>query len=253
MRRKIALPMWAIVAIKKYFTSYFKASLVLRHFALASVLAIAGCGGDGSTPAGDNSDTPAGSIDIPTDTNTSFNLFPPSYFSLYKKTMVLSGSDNTGIIYTMVFTEQNLSQTTFLSAPAIPIRTQTDLENFNTGGFVSEISNNYFSTTAGDRHLLGSDGATTTVLATTTAIPPTAKIGDFGNIGTYTDNVTNVENISWKLEDGFNGDAKLVLLFNFVDGSEEQTFLISPNGTRKSLSIVLFSLDTGITITLSGS
>lgn len=217
-----------------------------KYFILFILILIHGCssGGGGSTP---------------TDPSTSFSVFPPNYFTSYSKTINLSGSDSTGDQYTVTFSEQTSTQTTFLGTPAIPILTQLQFTNTTTGGFISFIRNDYFTISASDRHYLGDDGDSPTVSAVTTAIPQTATIGDFGVIGTYTDNAGEVESSSWRLDDGFNGRGKLVYLFNYKDqfgnttGSETQTFIIDESGNRLSMTAEFFDTASGITITLSGS
>lgn len=218
-----------------------------KYLILFALILIQGCsssGGDSTTP---------------TDPNTSFSIFPTNYFTSYNKTISLSGSDNAGNNYTLIYSEQTSAQTTFLGTAAIPILTQLQFTNTTTGGILNVTDNSYFSTSASDRHYLGEDGDTPTVSAVTTAIPQTAVIGAFGVIGTYTDNAGDVESSSWRLEDGGNGNAKLLLLFNYKDqfgnstGSETQTFVIDTNGNRLSMTAVLYYSDTGLTLTLSGS
>ena len=121
------------------------------------------------------------------------------------------------------------------------------------------IRNDYFTTSASDRHYLGDDGDTPTVSATTTAIPETAKIGSFGAIGTYVDNTAETETSSWRLDDGGNGRAKLTLSFNYKDqlgnstGSEKQIFTIDESGNRISMTFEFYDVASGITLSLSGS
>ena len=218
-----------------------------KYFVVFFLILIQGCssgGGDSNTP---------------TNPTIPFSLFPSNYFTNYNKTINLSGSDTTGDKYTLVITEQTEAQSSFLGTPAIPILTQAQFTNTTTGGFTSFIRNDYFTTSASDRHYLGDDGDSPTVSSLTTAIPQTATIGSFGAIGTYTDNAGEVETSSWRLDDGFNGKAKVVLLFNYKDqfgnatGSESQTYIIDESGNRISATVVFFDKASGITITLSGS
>lgn len=219
---------------------------ILKKITLLLVLAASGCGGGGG-----------GST--PTDTNIDFPTFPQNYFSSYNKTMTLNGSDTTGDRHTLVVSEQTVSQTTFLSTSAIPIQQQLQATNNSTGGISNGIGNMYFTISASDRHFIGDDGDSVTVSSTTTAIPQTARIGDFGVVGEYIDNAGDKKTVSWRVDDGFNGKAKLVLLFDLEDqygnfyASETQTFLIDQTGNRLSMDVVGYYANSGITVTLKGS
>ncbi len=216
-----------------------------NYFFLLALIIIQGCssgGGDSSTPA------------------TSFSLFPPNYFTSYNETIIFSGSDSTGDLYTLTLSEQTSAQTTFLTEAAIPILTDIQLTNTSSGGVINITQNSYFSTSATDRRFLGTDGGLTeTVSAVTKVIPQTAVIGASGVIGTYTDNAGDVESSSWRLEDGLNGRAILIYQFTYTDqsgsptGSETQTFLIDESGNRLSVTVVFFDTASGVTITLRGS
>lgn len=220
---------------------------ILKKITLLLVLAAVGCGGG------------EGAGSTPTDTSIDFKTFPSDYFTSYNKTMTLKGSGNTGDKYTLVYSEQTLSQTTFLSTPAIPVQMQLQFTNHSTGGFVNATGSTYYTASASDRHLIGYDGDTATVSSTTTAIGQTARIGGFGVVGEYIDNAGDKESVSWRLDDGFNGKAKLVLLFDNEDqygnfeSSETQTFLIDQAGNRLSMEVVIYYADSGITVTLKGS
>jgi hypothetical protein len=111
-----------------------------------------------------------------------------------------------------------------------------------------------------DRRYLGySDSTTTTVSATTFAIPQTVKIGDFGNTGTYTDNVGAVEVKSWRVDDGGSGRAKLVYLstdtdqFGNLETSSTTTDLIDTGGNVISEVVEVFFATLDITLTLTCS
>ena len=196
---------------------------------------------------------------VPTDPNTVFQLFPPGYFSVgYSKTTNFTGTDTGGGVFTATASVQTQAQTTFLGQPAIPQLVQIQLTNTATGAFVSNIGTGYWSTSATDRRILGfSDSSSTTVSATTTAIPQTAKIGDFGVVGTYTDNAGDVDVDSWRLDDGGNGRAKLVLLSTGTDQfgtliiSSTSTDLIDTSGNAISEEIKIFFADIDITLTLN--
>jgi len=220
----------------------------MKHLLLVfAVLAIASCGG--------------GSNFVPTDPNTVFQLLPTGYFTDgYSKTTNFTGSDSAGGVHTATLSEQTQAQTTFFGEPAIPVLGQIQLTNTVTGAFVSNVGTEYYSISASDRRFLGySDSSSTTVSATTSAIPQTAKIGDFGSIGTYTDNVGDVDVTSWRLDDGGSGRAKMVALstetdqFGTLTVSSTTTTLIDTSGNVISQEIVIFYADIGVTLTLNGS
>jgi hypothetical protein len=223
----------------------------MKHLALAIVVfTLAACGG-GSGGGGSDFE--------PTDPNTVFQSFPAGYFTEGRSsTQNCTGSDTAGGKFTAVFSGQTQAQTTFLGTPAIPILGQLQLTNTATNAFVSTIGTSYATTSAVDRRYLGySDSTTTTVSATTFAIPQTVKIGDFGNIGTYTDNVGNVDVQSWRVDDGGSGRAKLVVLsteddqFGSLENSSVTTDLIDTGGNVISEVIEIFFADLGVTLTLN--
>ncbi len=211
---------------------------------------ISGCGGGGTSPS-------AGGNGRPTDTNISFKLFPDNYFVDYDVSANLSGSDNKGNTYTGNITEKTLSKTTFLSNSAVPIETKINLAASN-GGFAAVTQSQYYGTNANDRRFLGVDGDVTTVSATTFTIPTTAKIGDSGKAGVYTDNSASISTLTWKLEDGFNGKAKLIFLtetndqLGTLDNTFSTTYLINPDGERVSIELKTFNVNVDLEVTLTG-
>ena len=218
-----------------------------KHLILFALILIQGCssgGGDSVTPT------------APT---TEFHLFPIGSFSAgYTDTQNLTGTDTAGGIYTGTLSSQTQAQSTFLGQAAVPILIQLQLTNTANGALVSSISTGYYSTSATDRHYLGSSDSTqTTVSAVTSAIPLTATIGSFGVIGTYTFNTGNVVEQSWRLDDGGNGLAKRVLLstlknqFNQVEFSTTTTSTIDTSGNFITTQLVIYYPSTGITITLN--
>lgn len=218
-------------------------SKYLILFALILIQSCSSGGGDSTTP---------------TDPDTVFNSFPPEFFTSYNKTFNFTGSSNLGDTLTATFSQQTMSETVFLSTPAIPILTQQQVTNTKTGAIANAVGNAYYSTSASDRRYLGHDGDTVTVSATTSPIPETAKIGDIGVIGTYTQNDGSVTTQSWRLDDGSNGRGELVLLFTHKDQfdnleyNETQKYLIDTSGNVLTMSVVLSYAD-GTIITFSGS
>jgi hypothetical protein len=221
-----------------------------KRLALLGTLFLVGCGGGGGAAA---------PTDVPTDPNTVFRSSPTGYFTEgYSATGNYTGTDSEGGVYTATLSEQTKAQTTFLGVPAIPILGLLQLTNTANGGFVSNTVTVYYTTSASDRHYLGSsDSSTTTVSSITDALPESGKIGDFGVIGTYTDNVDNVTEQSWRLDDGFNGRAKLVNLSTVTDQfgtltlSTTTTSLIDTSGNVISQELIAFYADIGVTLTLN--
>jgi len=227
-------------------TKLFLTSLVL--------LVLSACGSDDGSGGGNTG--------TPTDPNTVFQTFPPTAFTLGDTTNTsYTGNDSAGGVYTATFSTQVQAQAIFLGQDAIPMLGQLQLNNTANGAFVSVVATTYYTTTAADRRYLGVDipSGTSTVSATTTAVPQTVKIGDFGIIGTYTDNAGNDDERSWRVDDGFNGRAKLVTLSTTIDqfgdlvNSTISTSLIDTNGNSISQTLVIFYADTGITLTLNSN
>jgi hypothetical protein len=221
-----------------------------KYYILFALILIQGCssgGGDSAPP--------------PTAPDTVFQLFQPGAFTTgFSEVMNYTGTDTAGGVWKGVVSDQTQLQSTFLGQPAIPILSQVQLTNTANGAVISNIGTAYYSTSATDRHYLGySDSFTSTVLATTTAIPETAKIGDFGVIGTYTDNAGSVDVQSWRLDDGGSGRAKIVQLstesdqFGTLELSTTTTTLIDTSGNTISRTLVIFFADINVTLTLNGS
>ncbi len=227
-----------------------KAHKLLSTLTLVAAL-VSGCGGDNSTT------TNAGGSGTPTDTSLDFNLFPDNYFTTYDVSATLAGSDNKGNTYTGSSSEKTLPTTTFLGESSTPIQSKIDFTISN-GGFASVTQNQYFSTNATDRRFLGVDGNVVTVSANTNTIPLAAKIGDSGTVGTYTDNGSSVSTLTWRLEDGFNGNAKLTFSnttnnqLGNLDNTFTTTYIIKPDGTRLSVEIKTFNVNVDLEVTLSG-
>ena len=223
-----------------------------KYLILFALILIQGCGG------GDN--TTYVPSDVPTDPDTVFQLFETGYFTEgYTVTTNYTGSDTSGGTYTGTYSKQTLAESTFLGQPAIPILSELQITNTATGASASAVGTEYFTPLATDRHYLGYSGDTTTVSATTSAIPQTAKIGHFGDVGTYTDNAGYIDVQTWRLDDGGNGTADAVIQSNETDqfgnptSSSIETVKIDENGNRLSSKIVIYYADSDITVTLNSN
>lgn len=223
---------------------------------LITSLFLSGCGGGGSDApgAGDGHGTP-------TDTSIDFTIFPPNFFTNYSASADLTGTFTGSILgdveLTGSLTEVLQAQTTFLGSAAIPYLTTTTFTSTAGIGGTAQLTS-YYNMEENNRRFLGVSGEVNIVSATTTAMPQTARIGESGNIGTYVadDGMTSV--ISWSLEDGFNGNAKLILSnqTNNASGAPDNTvtttYLIQADGTRLSVELITFNDTVNITSTLSG-
>jgi len=211
-----------------------------------------GGGGDGSPVLN------TGGTGTPTDSNLNFQIFPANYFVDYNVSVNLSGSDNQGNTYTGDSSDKTLPAVMFLGENSIPIQSIINFTISN-GGSGSAIENQHFGTVVNDRRYLGVDIDVVTVSATTTTIPPAAKIGDSGTVGTYIDNKAFVSIITWRLEDGLNGNAKLII-FNttnnasdILDNTFTTTYIINPDGTRVSVEYKTFNDNVNLEVILSGT
>jgi len=217
---------------------------------LISILA-SGCGG------GNGTSTNSGGNGSPTDINLDFKLYPDNYFTNYDVSASLTGSDNRGITLTGSISEKTLPTTTFLGESSIPIQTKMDFTASN-GGFASATLDIHYGMNANDRRFLGIDGDVVTVSATTNTIPQTARIGDAGSVGVYIRNNNFETTLSWRLEDGLNGNAKLLFLDTTnnqsgeLDNTFTTTYLIKPDGTRLSVQLITFNVNINTEVTLDG-
>ncbi|CAH1386351.1 hypothetical protein [Candidatus Nitrotoga sp. M5] len=215
-------------------------------------------GGETSCPPpsdGDNSTNNTSGSSTPT--NIEFKFFPANYFTTYDVFTTLTGSDNHGNTYTGNTSDKTLTTSTFLGKNTIPIESKINF-TVSHGGFAAVTQNQYFGINASDRRFLGVDGDVATVSATTNTIPITAKIGDSGTSGIYTDKDGFVSTITWQLSDGLNGNAKLVISnttndqFGSLDNTFTTTYIISTDGTRKSVEFKTFNMNVNLEVTLRG-
>jgi len=224
----------------------------LSFLLILCVLLLSACGGGGG--ASTNTNNGAGT---PTGTSIDFNIFPPGFFTSYNVSANLSGSDIRGGTYTGTTADALQIQTTFLGDPALPVQGVISFTISN-GGFGTATLFSYFSTAANDRRFLGVSGDVTTVSANTSAIPLTAKIGNSGVMGNYMDNAGFNTSVTWRLDDGFNGRANLMITnvttdaSGAIDNTMQTTYLIEPDGSRVSVKYVTTNLNVSNVVTLTG-
>jgi len=209
----------------------------------------AACGGGGG---GGSSET--------TDPNLAFQVFPSSFFApSYSESYTLTGSDTDGNDYTATASLKTGAQTTFQGEAAIPVEFLFRFTNAATQASIIANFTNYFSPSSHSR-FIGSfsitDGTTGLPSAQMT-LPTTARVGDFGSIGTiaYDDGTTEV--LSWELHSTSNASrANLILssvykdAFGDTTGTEDDTYEIDANGVRHRLTVRYTDADR--TINLAG-
>lgn len=224
-------------------------------FVIASIVVVllsaCGSGGGSSTPA---------PVSAPTDTNLAFQLFPAGFFSNgYTETYQLSGSDTDGGTYTATLSTTTQAQTTFNGQPAIPVQSLVKITNTQAGVSVTGTGVGYYSTGSASRMYLGfTDNTTSTTYApvSSNVMPQSAKIGESGVVGTYSGG-SETDQITWQLMNANNGLVNLVennttTISGILQSSEEYSFVIDPQGNRKSLTVKIYYAD-DITVTLSGN
>ena len=195
--------------------------------------------------------------------NIVFSLYPTNYLSAgYSESYSLTGTDTAGGTHQGNLSTQTQAQTVFNSQAAIPRSLLLSWTNTQTSAFISIPVTAYSSTSLSSFRDFGSfnpSSGVTTVTANTTIIPQTAQIGDFGNIGTYTDSAGASQTVTWQLTDAGSGNANLVTMsgvrdqFGTIIGNTETTTRIDANGNRLSISMRIYIVATGIALTLSGS
>jgi len=208
---------------------------------------LSGCGGGGG-----------GADFVPTDPNTIFEIEKPGGQSIGSSdSYTLSGTDSDGDHWTLSMSSQVQADTTFLGEPVSPIFSIVQLKYSPTGGIANASGTSYYKYEADGFYFIGDSGDTTTIASTTNLVPYAVKIGDLGEIGTYTDNVGDVTTMTWEISDGGNGLANLTVRSTTLDqfgnlfGSEVQTVLINPDGTVVSRNITLSYFDLELTIEFS--
>ena len=226
-----------------------------------SALSLFGCGGgNGGGTTTTDTDTPT---DTPTDTSLVFSIFAPEYFDgSYSASYSLAGSDTNGDSYTAT---QNVESgtVTMYPKPVKEIIVDTSITNTDTNAPIKILDKKYFTYEANNTDIRyfasenSFDGYITTAIAISNEIIPlTATIGDLGKVGDYIRNDGSSFTQSWKLTDGFNGKAKLIVTTtsNIVSDLYPTTIeklLISQDGTISGFELIITYHQSGNTITLT--
>jgi len=232
-----------------------------HHIGVACLFALlAGCGGGGGGGSSSSTSNPTAT---PTPPDTIFHLLPPGALTQgWTQTYHLTGSDTAGGQFTGTISETTQAQTTFNGQPAIPLQAAFTLTNTVTNAFVTVTALGYYATDPANMMYFGDTNSTGDIFTAISlnVVPETAKIGDTGVIGTYAGSgsaLGETETMTWELKDAGNGNAYLIINDSDFSGanllySEKDTYLIDPQGNRKSITAVIYYAGSGITITLSG-
>jgi hypothetical protein len=227
-----------------------------RTFRLILILSIImlfiGCGGGGG-----------GGGSSPTPEDATFKLFPDGYFTAgYQESYTLTGSDTSGGKFKASNSSQTGSSIVVDGEQVVPIMSHYELTETVTNVSVSGLQTSYYTDDPNNRLYLGYDdeslGISSTAISTT-AIPQTAKVGDFGKVGTYKNTDGETEVMTWQLTDANNGLANLIFSTTYQDqdgnlaSSEEDTSVIDQNGNTRSFTVRVYTADDGVTMTLSSN
>ena len=198
---------------------------------------LAACGGGGGDAAPSNPDG-------------FFSTFPAGYFTDgYREAYSLIGADQRLTDYTGNISIQTGAKTTFNGTSAVPVSVIFNLTNTETSAFNTETVTMYYSTDLNDLRFLGSESVTLGIVSTaisTTAIPKTARIGDFGNIGTYTDSTGDTDVKTWQITGFSNGRVFFVDFtsttdqFGNLDVTSEEKYSINEKGDHLLLEFHFF-------------
>ena len=222
---------------------------VLMGFAVM-MLCMSGCGGGGDSTS--SSQTPVGTtVNITTFSNVYTGKTTDSSFNFPS----LVGTDSQGRSWTGSFNLVADGTTTFEGNSVTKSRALTTL-HLSGGTPVSSISTRYFLVTDGSVYKVAYSSGVTYVPTSLTPLPTNPKVGDFGNIGTFTGNDGTTTIVTWSLNADFNGASILALSTitktgSVVTGNEVDSFYLDANGIPTK---VIFSATVnGSTITLSGN
>jgi hypothetical protein len=191
-----------------------------------------------------------------------YRLFPADYFySSYREDYTLSGDDQLGLPYDATYFIEAREETTLGSDAVVPAFEYLKFTNLFTTLSLTITTTNYFTTPPTAAEILGLTDPFTgldTVTAITTTLPQTAKIGEEGEVGTYTDSSGNTTAYTWALEKGRKGRANLIFQARITESSGalkatvKKTFEIDTEGKRHYLYLTLFYKKNNFTVTLEG-
>ena len=229
---------------------------------MISALSLYGCGGGSGTTT---------VTDTPTDTSLVFSIFAPEYLGgNYSISYSLAGSDTNGDSYSATQSVQSGNPSmVFVGKKAVKvIDVSTSITNTSTNALIEITDNKYFIHEEhtniikyyGYYHDYNASYTYLVIPKSDTSInviPLTATIGDFGIVGEYINSGGSYFTQSWKLTDGFNGKAKLIVTTVPSDTSSNlypttiEKLLISQDGTVSGFELIVTYHQSGNTITLT--
>ena len=224
-----------------------KALVGLFFFA---ALGLTGCGGGGGGAA--DTQTPTGTV-------VSMAAFKSVYLGTSAGAQysfpTLSGSDSQGRSWSGSFTVIADGTTSFESQSVTKQHALVSLQLAG-GTPVTGTSTAYFQASNGNPYKsIESNGVTYTPNSAVT-LPATAKVGDFGDLGTYTGTDGTTESVTWTLAAGSNGASTLALSSIIKTGTtinsvEMDSFHLDASGVPTSISISV--TESGVTVNLAGN
>jgi hypothetical protein len=167
----------------------------------------------------------------------------------------LSGSDSQGRSWSGSLTVIADGATTFESQSVTKQHALVTLQLAG-GTLVSGTSTDYFLASNGNPYKsIDGNGVISTPNSPAT-LPTTAKVGDFGDLGTYTATDGTTESGTWTLAAGSNGGSTLALssvtkVGTTITSIEVNSFHLDAAGVPTSLSVSVTV--SGVTVNLAGN
>lgn len=199
----------------------------------------------------------------PTPTEPTYQLFPNGYFSTgFREEYTLTGSSSNGETHSGNLFILAQASETFNGVAVASILTQSSWTDVSTGAMHSSAGEDKWTLDNNDRRRLAVENPLSgqIFLATTPqTIPTTAKIGESGSFGTYTDQNGNSEVLTWRLESAGNNQAKFTIASRVSDSSgaafseNDSSFIVGEDGTRSSMTIRFLLVPLGITTNWTGT
>ena len=203
-----------------------------------SLLLTLGCGGSGGGSATPNTTVYS--------TAKLTSLTTGSGFSLN-----LSGSDTAGGTYTgsiqdVVVGPVVINGTTVIEREALISLTRA-------GTATSSVVAYYYFNSDGSAYGYVTNTGAGCVSTNSVVMPSTVTVGYFGAGPSMSCSNGTVFTSTWQVQDGGNGNAKVIETLNFNSAtSETATYVLSPSGNIVSMTMVLYNVG-GVNVTLSGS
>lgn len=237
----------------------------LQYLCLVSVIAlglltIVGTGGGGGGGGGSSSDTSSESDSCESSVGITFTLKDPdSWESGYTISMSLTGSDSEGYNYKLSGRLTTLDETTYEGQAVIPTQEIDVFENIDAGWVTTTMLTTYYDADTKEPIIRIDDEGNEDIPISISLLPETGEIGDFGSLTSWQMSGGSYYKDTWELEDACDGLANLIIYRTIKDsdgditGTRKTTWTIDENGDRRSVSIVMYLVDYGSTLELSGN